>query len=180
MGIAPAVLGVVVVVGSTVAVGLLDFFLDAFLVFRLDKGVGLGQLTPPLHRSIDEDAQHVLALPQHIVAAAAKDHAGAFLSQLLDDTALQNEHLIAQRQLVAHGVQAVQQAVGVALFTGRHRLFGQAGMLGCHGDQLLVVKLDAQCICHILCDEASAGAVLTAQSDDRLCHNVFLLFHISP
>ena len=56
----------------------------------------------------------------------------------------------------------------------------QAGVLCCHGDQLLVVKLDAQRLCHVLCDVASAGAVLTAQSDDRLCHNVFLLFHISP
>ena len=175
MRVAPAVLGVVVVVGSTVAVGLLDFFLDAFLVFRLDKGVGLGQLTPPLHRSIDEDAKHVLALPQHIVAAAAQDHAGALLGQLLDDPALQDEDLIAQRQIVAHGVEAVQQAVGVALFTGRHRLFGQAGMLGCHGDQLLIVELDAQGVCHILCDVVAAGAVLTANRNDRLCHNVFLL-----
>ena len=64
-------------------------------------------------RGVHEHAQHIPALPQHIVTAAAQDHAGAFLGQLLDDAALQNEHLIAQRQLVAHGVQAVQQAVGV-------------------------------------------------------------------
>ena len=180
MGIAPAVLGVVVVVGRAVAVGLFHLVLDALFVLGLYQGVGLGVLQTPLLGCIHEHPQHVLALPQDVVTAAAKDHAGAFLGQLLDDTALQNEHLIAQRQLVAHGVQAVQQAVGVPFLAGGNSLLRQAGVLCCHGDQLLVVKLDAQCLCHVLCDVASAGAVLTAQSDDRLCHNVFLLFHISP
>ena len=60
------------------------------------------------------------------------------------------------------------------LLAGGHGLLGQSGIFGCHGDQLLVVELDAQCARHVLCDVASAGAVLTAQSDDRLCHNVFL------
>ena len=41
VGIAPAVLGVVVVVGSTVAVGLFDLFLDALLVVCFDQRVGL-------------------------------------------------------------------------------------------------------------------------------------------
>ena len=52
----------------------------------------------------------------------AQDHAGSFLGQLLDDAALKNEHLIAQRQLIAHGVQAVQQAVGVPFLAGGNSL----------------------------------------------------------
>ena len=175
MGIAPAVLGVVVVVGRAVAVGLFHLFLDALFVLGLDQRVGLCVFQPPLLGCIHEHAQHILALAQHVVAAAAQDHAGAFLGQLLDDAALKNEHLIAQRQLIAHGVQAVQQAVGMPLFTGGNSFFRKAGMLCCHGDQLFVVKLDAQCICHIFCDVAAARAVFTSQSDDRLCHNVFLL-----
>ena len=72
--------------------------------------------------AVHEHAQHILALTQHIVAAAAQDHAGAFLGQLLDDAALKNEHLIAQRQLIAHGVQTVQQAVSMPVFHWRQQL----------------------------------------------------------
>jgi hypothetical protein len=174
VGIAPAVLGVVVVVGGTVAVGLVDLVLDALFVLGLQHVVLLAvSQTPPLG-GVDEDAQHVLAVAQDIVAAAAHDDAGAFVGQLLDDAALQDEDLVAQRKVIAHRIQAVQQAVGVPLLAGGHGLLGQSGILGGHRDQFLVVELDAQCACHVLGDVASAGAVLTAQSDDRLCHNMFL------
>ena len=109
--------------------------------------------------------------PQHIVGAAAQDHTGAFLGQLLDDPALEDEDLVAQGQVGAHGVQAVQQAVGMAFFAGGHSLLGQAGIPGGHGDQLFVIELDAQRISHALGNIAPAGAVFTAQSDDRFCHN---------
>ena len=75
MGIAPAVLGVVVVVGRAVAVGLFHLVLDALLILGLYQGVGLGVLQAPLLGCIHEHPQHVLALPQDVVTAAAKDHA---------------------------------------------------------------------------------------------------------
>src|SRR5699024_5734095 len=71
--VAPAVLGVVVVVGGPLAVGLVDLVPDALFGGGLDDGVGLGVFPPPLQGRVDKDVQHVGALPQHIVGAAAQD-----------------------------------------------------------------------------------------------------------
>ena len=46
-----------------------------------------------------------------------------------------------------------------------HGFLRQAGVAGRHGDQLLVVELDAQRVGHVLGNEAPARAVLPAKSD---------------
>ena len=67
----------------------------------------LGKLDAGLQRRVDEGAQHVGALTQDVVTAAAQNDAGALGGQLLDDVALQNVDLVGQGHRVAHHVQAV-------------------------------------------------------------------------
>src|SRR5699024_1652289 len=107
--VAPAVLGVVVVVGGALTVGLVDLVPDAFFGGGLHDVFGLGVDAAPLNRGVHKDVEHVGPLPQDVVGAPAQNHAGVFIGQLLDDPALQDEHQVAQGQVGAHGVQAVQQ-----------------------------------------------------------------------
>src|SRR5699024_3145100 len=85
MDAAAAVLGVGVVAGAALAVGVVDVVPDALFGGGLDVGGGLGILPPPGQRRIDKDVQHVCALRQHIVGAAAQDDAGVLVGQLFDD-----------------------------------------------------------------------------------------------
>ena len=50
-------------------------------------------------------------------------------------------------------------------------VFGKAGLLGDLGNELLVVKGDAQLLGQPLGDEPPAGAILPADGNDDMVHN---------
>ena len=105
----------------------------------LGVGAALGKLDAGLQRRVDEGAQHVGALTQDVVTAAAQNDAGTLGGQLLDDVALQNVDLVSQGHRVAHHVQAVDQAAAALVLAGGNGLLGQTALFGGKGDQLLII-----------------------------------------
>ena len=139
LGLAPAVLGVIVVVACTGAVMLGQLGLPQAVRHVFGVGAALGKLDAGLQRRVDEGAQHVGALTQDVVTAAAQNDAGALGGQLLDDVALQNVDLVGQGHRVAHHVQAVDQAAAALVLAGGNGLLGQTALFGGKGDQLLII-----------------------------------------
>ena len=174
---APAVFGVVVVVGRTGAVVLGQRRLPQTVGHVLGAGAGLGVVDAQLQRGVDKGAQHVGAVAQHIVAAAAQHHAAFARGHFLNDVGLQDVDLVGQRHRVAHHVQAVDQAAAALVFAGGDGLLGQAALFSCQRDEFLVVEFDAQKFCHALGDLTAAGCVFARHRDHQRFHSCHLVFH---
>ena len=173
---APLAAGVILVVFGTDLVVALHGFLGAFrgqAVFADGAGDAVGQ------RRVDEHIQAVGAVAQNIIGAAPDDDAGAFLGQLADDLALQDEEIVRSGQPVVdeHRIGVIAVGGQVEQIIGRDLLFGvsdvidgKTTLLGGEVDQDLVVESVSQHFGSLFADAASAAAVLATNGDDACCH----------
>ena len=171
--ISPDPAGIVLKVFSALLINLIHFFpgivIGLKLVFRFYAGKS------EVLRCVDEQPQCVWISLHHIVGAAADDHKGFRLSELPDQSALMEIHLIG-------GVQPVHQVLHLG-FEAAPAFWKQAGELLLNLGYILrilfhvrrqqlndvaIIELETVMLCQFFTDLASATATLSADGDNHL------------
>ena len=130
---------------------------------------------------VDENVEAVLAVAEDVVGATAHDDAGLLVCQVLDDLGLSLVELLIDRGIAvgsrgAHG-ELVQKATGMGgvFLVLTDEILGESALLGHLGDELVVVEGNAQPLGNCLGNGVTAATKLTADGDDALFHDLYLL-----
>lgn len=167
VGVAPGLVGVVIIVVGAAAIGAGDG--GAGLCFIHIFCADDARYTA-LERRVQEEADAAVVIAQDIIGAAADDDAVAASGEITDDFCLGAEDDVL-RCIVAVGINVhliekiVDKVAAHALFVFLDVVFGIAGDAGGLGDDLLVVKIKAELEREILTNGMAAAAVLTADGD---------------
>ena len=175
----------VLVVARTVLVDFGDFLSDLVFGERIDLH---RLLEAELRVGMHENAHDIRSVLQNVVRAAADEHARALIGEPLDDFHLIREQRLVPevglRGVVRHrhiaavtGAQARDEIALEALVGEQHRVY--AAVLGGHGDDLTVVKRDAEPVRQHLTDRLAARAVLPGDCNDIRLHKTNPLFQIT-
>ena len=176
---------VVLVVARTVVVDLADLLSDLVFGQRIDLH---RLLDAELRVCMDEHAHDIRSVPEDVVRAAADEHARTLIGEPLDDLDLIGEQCLVPevgfRGIVRHrhiaavtGVQTRDEIALEALIGEQHRVY--AAVLGGHGDDLTVVKRDAEPLRQHLAYRLAARAVLPGDRNDIRLHKTNPLFQIT-
>lgn len=167
VGVAPGLVGVVIIVIGAAAVGAGDG--GAGLCFIHIFCADDARYTA-LERCVQEEADAAVVIAQDIIGTTADDDAVAASSEIADDFCLGAEDDVFRR-VVAVGIdihlieKIVDEVAAHALLVFLDVVFGIAGDAGGLGDDLLVVKIKAELEGEILTNGMAAAAVLTADGD---------------
>ena len=167
VGVAPSLVGVVIIVIGAAAIGASDGSAGLCFVhiFCADDA-----RYAALEGCVQEEADAAVVIAQDIIGAAADDDAVAASGEITDDFCLGAEDDVL-RCIVAVGINVhliekiVDKVAAHALFVFLDVVFGIAGDAGGLGDDLLVVEIKAELEREILTNGMAAAAVLTADGD---------------
>lgn len=167
VGVAPGLVGVVIIVVGAAAIGAGDG--GAGLCFIHIFCADDARYTA-LERRVQEEADAAVVIAQDIIGAATDDDAVAASGKIADDFCLSAEDDVL-RCVVAVGIdihlieKIVDEVAAHAFLVFLDVVFGIAGDAGGLGDDLLVVKIKAELEGEILTNGMAAAAVLTADGD---------------
>ena len=162
VGVAPSLVGVVIIVIGAAAVGAGLCFVHIFCADDARYAA--------LEGCVQEEADAAVVIAQDIIGAATDDDAVAASGKIADDFCLSAEDDVL-RCVVAVGIdihlieKIVDEVAAHALLVFLDVVFGIAGDAGGLGDDLLVVKIKAELEGEILTNGMAAAAVLTADGD---------------
>ena len=148
-----------------------------------DKGIEVASHMSTLS---DEQIDAVLVICQCIVCATANDHAGAFISDLLDRVELCQEHLVADRHIYKRGCivaerisihnQIIQEGIGRSLIMILNHFLTKTTFLCCSGKEFLIVAFDSEILCNLFSNFTACRTKLTSNGNNSIhTHTHFLL-----
>jgi hypothetical protein len=120
---------------------------------------------------MDKGLQDIRSVPQDVVCAAADNHAGFLVCELLDDLQLgQSDIVLGGKTAFVTGQEGIRKPASVnRVLTGFLDIVTiKAGFLGNLLDQLLIITRNAEFLRHFLADGSAAAAELPADRNDFL------------